>query len=256
MKANALQDLVYELKNIRDRLSVYIKQNDYVYAEVFRTWIKKFNHCVSQYNERSEKKIQLYEIDEWDYSSTQKTMRQGGIDSFISTLSNLIDKIEMDIENDIKQKQEKEIPYYQVRQCFKLKTEGCPVNPKLEKNKIFIGMPFNNDHLDSYNYGIKPVLDFLGYNSFRADNNISNFDIMCKVCRELQSCGLAIFNISDLNPNVMLELGLAYGIGKPVIIIKDTKTRTITDIGSIEYIEYQHAYDLQQKLNKAFSDLI
>lgn len=78
---------------------------------------------------------------------------------------------------------------------------------------------------------------------------------MCKICRELQSCGLAIFNISDLNPNVMLELGLAYGMGKPVIIVKDSKTKIITDIGGIEYIEYTHAHDLQQKLIKALLNI-
>jgi hypothetical protein len=49
----------------------------------------------------------------------------------------------------------------------------------------------------------------------------------------------------------MLEQGLAYGLGKPVIIIKDEKTKAISDLGSIEYIEYSHAYDLMTKLVKA-----
>ena len=59
---------------------------------------------------------------------------------------------------------------------------------------------------------------------------------------------MAIINISGLNPNVMLEQGLAYGLGKPVIILKDKATKAISDLGSIEYIEYSHAGDLQQKI--------
>lgn len=51
--------------------------------------------------------------------------------------------------------------------------------------------------------------------------------------------------------NVLLELGLAYGVGKPVIIIKDTITPAISALGSIEYIEYLHAHDIMQKLTKA-----
>lgn len=64
---------------------------------------------------------------------------------------------------------------------------------------------------------------------------------------------MAIINIPGLNPNVMLEQGLAYGLGKPVIILKDKATKAISDLGSIEYIEYSHAADLQQKLFKALS---
>ncbi len=114
-------------------------------------------------------------------------------------------------------------------------------------------MPFPDEYLDSYNYGIVPALSALGLKHFKADNEISNKDIMCKVCQEIQSCSIAIINISSLNPNVMLEQGLAYGLGKPVIIIKDINTKAISDLGSIEYIEYSHAYDLQQKLLRALN---
>ena len=88
----------------------------------------------------------------------------------------------------------------------------------------------------------------MGMEHYKADNVISNKDIMCKICQEIQSCGKVIANISGLNPNVMLELGLAYGLGKEVIVIKDKKTTTISDLGSVEYIEYSHAGELQQKL--------
>lgn len=52
----------------------------------------------------------------------------------------------------------------------------------------------------------------------------------------------------------MLELGLSYGLGKETIIIKDKETKAVSDIASIEYIEYEHAYDLQCKLMKYFED--
>ena len=106
-------------------------------------------------------------------------------------------------------------------------------------------MSFNDDYRDSYEYGVKLVLDRMGMEHYKADNEISNKDIMCK---EIQSCSTVIANISGLNPNVMLELGLAYGVGKKVIVIKDKKTTIISDLGNVEYIEYSHAGELQQKL--------
>ncbi len=137
---------------------------------------------------------------------------------------------------------------HQMRMCFKIGKNGCPLNPPEKKNRVFVAMPFDDEYKDSYEYGVKIVLEQLGVDHYKADNEISNKDIMCRICCELQSCGMIIANISGLNPNVMLELGLAYGLGKKVIIIKDRKTTSISDLGCVEYIEYSHAGELQQKL--------
>ena len=139
-----------------------------------------------------------------------------------------------------------------MRVCFKTGTRGCPLNPQEKKNKVFVAMPFDDEYFAGYKYGIKIVLEQSGVEHFKADNKISNKDIMCKICEQLQSCGKVIADISGLNPNVMLELGLAYGLGKEVIVLKDKKTTTISDLGSIEYIEYAHVGELQQKLISMF----
>ncbi|MCH3965526.1 MAG: nucleotide-binding protein [Clostridium sp.] len=70
----------------------------------------------------------------------------------------------------------------------------------------------------------------------------------------MQSSKYLIFNISGMNPNVMLELGLSYGLGKETIIIRDKETKTVSDIAGIEYIEYNHAFDLQKKLGEYFEE--
>jgi len=143
---------------------------------------------------------------------------------------------------------------HQMRKCFKLSVDGCPVDPSYSERKVFIAMPFADEYYDSYNYGILPALDSMGLKHYRADDEISNKDIMCKICQEIQSSSVVIINMSGLNANVMLEQGLAYGLGKPVIILKDTNTRAISDLGSIEYIEYSHAGDLEMKLKKALEN--
>jgi len=255
MEIQQLESLLYELKNIYDKAHFYIKGNNYVYTDVFHTWVERYNDCIVRYNKMMNMYRQPFIIDEWDYSSSGKTIKNSAVDFFIATLSDWIKDFEIKI-NDLKNEElQKKTPHNQIRSCFKLNIDICPVDPKLERNKIFVGMPFSDEYLDSFNYGIKLAIEYCGFKYFKADEVISNIDIMCKICRELQSCGLAIFNISDLNPNVMLELGLAYGMGKPVIIVKDSKTKIITDIGGIEYIEYTHAHDLQQKLIKALLNI-
>ena len=114
-------------------------------------------------------------------------------------------------------------------------------------------MPFDDAFRDSYEYGIKLALETSGNIPFKANDEISNKDIMCKICYEMQTCKYLIFNISGLNPNVMMELGFSYGLGKETIIVKDKNTKGISDIAGIEYIEYSHAGDLCSKLVSYFN---
>lgn len=248
-----MQALIYEIRNLRNKVTIYIKNNEYVYTNVYIAWVKEYNILLEKYNALAELRITPMTYNEYELSSTQKTVRIATSEYFTSSIEALAKKIEDDIEIERQKLSELVTPAHQMRKCFKLCLDGCPINPEYTPDKVFIAMPFADDYLDSYNYGIVPTLSALGLKHFKADNEISNKDIMCKICKEIQSCGIAIINISGLNPNVMLEQGLAYGLGKPVIIIKDKSTKAVSDLGSIEYIEYNHAYDLQQKLLQALS---
>jgi hypothetical protein len=246
-----LKGLVLELNNLKRKVDLYKQSNEYIYTNIYSGWIKEYNGLLYKYNAIVELNLNPMACNQWDLSSTQKTVKDATVESFIGSIESISSQIESDIEDDRLKAHELAMPGNQMRRCFKLGLDKCPLNPVLQKNKVFIAMPFDDAYLDSYKYGMIPALDSFGFTYYRADNEISNKDIMCKVCNEIQSCGLAIINISGLNPNVMLEQGLAYGLGKPVMIVKDTNTNAISDLGSIEYIQYSHAYDLMQKLTAA-----
>lgn len=103
----------------------------------------------------------------YDLSSTQKTVRNATIEYFLNTLSGLIEKIKSDIETERLKITEKKILPHQMRKCFKIGSEGCPLNPDYQNNKIFIAMPFSDEYKDSYNYGIVPVLDDWDINTIK-----------------------------------------------------------------------------------------
>ena len=248
MNMNKLQALVYELRGLRDKAKIHCENSEYVYANVYRGWVNEYNTLLEKYNALAELRLTPMKYTQSDLSSTQKTVRDATIQYFIKTMESLAEKIENDVEIERTKSEEVLTPNHQMRKCFKLGIDRCPINPAFQKNRVFVAMPFEKSYLDSYNYGIVPALSSLGLEHYKADNEITNKDIMCKICKEIQSCGLVIINISGLNSNVMLEHGMAYGLGKSVIIIKDKSTKAISDIGSLEYIEYEHAYDLMQKL--------
>ena len=248
METKDLHALIFELRGLGDKAKIYRENNEYIYTNVYRGWVNEYNSLLQKYNALAELRLTPMQYSESDLSSTQKTVRDATVKYFTHTMNSLAKKIESDIEDERLKSKETQIPTHQMRKCFKLGMEQCPMNPPFQRNKVFVAMPFDNAYLDSYNYGIVPALNSLGLEHYRADNKINNKDIMCKICYQIQSCGLAIINISSLNPNVMLEHGIAYGLGKSVIIIKDKATKAISDIGCLEYIEYEHAYDLMQKL--------
>lgn len=244
------RDVLYELNQLYNKASRHINErksaDGYVYANTYRGWLNEYNKIARTYNDLTGANLSMKSVQEYELSSTHKTVRSDMASAFVQSVKDLANRVDSEIQ--IEQNKENPIPAHQMRVCFKTGARCCPLNPPEKKNKVFVAMPFSDDYKDSYEYGVKLVLEQHGIEYYKADNEISNRDIMCKICRELQSCGKVIVNISGLNPNVMLELGLAYGLGKEVIVIKDKKTTSISDLGSVEYIEYSHAGELQQKL--------
>ncbi len=138
--------------------------------------------------------------------------------------------------------------------CFKmgaLCSKQITVNPR----QVFIGMPFRPKFIDSYKHGILPVLEKYDLKCWKADEDFDNIDILCKICEHLQESKYAIMNITDWNANVLFELGLAYGLGKTVIIIKDKDSTVPVDLSGIEYRSYQSSEDLEKSLDSFFSNL-
>ena len=250
-----LQSVKFNLEQLQMKVDNHIKERlsaeGYVYADTYRGWVSEYNNIVSNYNNFTSTKMPNVNISDYELSGSQKTVRQDAANTFLQVICKFLEMVTGDIKNN--QLKDGPIPLHQMRVCFKLGMDRCPLNPNEEKNKVFIAMPFSDKYKDSYEYGIKIALEQAGVKYYRADSEINNKDIMCKICFELQTCGKAIVNISGYNPNVMLELGLAYGLGKKVIVIKDKETTDISDLGSIEYIEYAHACELQQKLRSIFS---
>jgi len=241
-----------ELKKMNDEVNYFRNRNDYFYKNVMEQYAERYNALLKKYHKSTGIPLELFKIYEYELSSSKKTVRDEAVERFKINVSSTKKLVDEQVEVERNKKVSKEIPLHQMRKCLKTGVEGCPKNPILQGNKVFVGMPFDNRYLDSYQYGIEVALQSCGLESYRADKTISNIDIMCKICEQMQICKYLIFNISGLNPNVMLELGLSYGLGKETIIIKDKETKNISDIANAEYIEYSHACELQKKLLKYF----
>ncbi len=58
------------------------------------------------------------------------------------------------------------------------------------------------------------------------------------IVQNLYEDPVIVCDVSGLNPNVMLELGMRLAFDKPLVIVKDDKTRYTFDASPIEHLQY------------------
>lgn len=256
---NTKEKILEDLRNLEiliNDIKQYIKSSEWIYTHVINKYINQINNIINKLKgENVEGFLEEpeFKFEEWEYSTSGKTIRDTGIERLNSRLTKYLELIKFN-RDKIKSPKIK-IKEHEMRRCFKLGISGCPQKPNLDKNKIFVGMPAKPKYKDSYNYGIKIALESYGYEPYLAIEEMNNIDIMCKICFHIQESYATIFNLSGFSPNVMLELGIAYGIGKKAIILSDNETPEITNLKGIEIIKYSNAYDLQQSLPKYLDNI-
>ena len=133
-------------------------------------------------------------------------------------------------------------------QAISILAPGLP-NPSRIPRQIFV----------AYSYKLYPKADYrrvfqeLG-KAFQvdfvfADEKITNLHILQKIANYIRSSRFGVYDISGWNPNVTLELGLAFGLNeKSYIAIDPSKTpvdEVPADLRGIDRIQYGSYTELQ-----------
>jgi hypothetical protein len=90
-----------------------------------------------------------------------------------------------------------------------------------EPDTCFVAMPFSQPYDDRYPALYQPMMRRVGYRTLRAWGGLSNefhFDLLLTL---IDKSGAVLAELSGLNPNVLLELGYAYGREKVVLPMAD-----------------------------------
>ena len=113
--------------------------------------------------------------------------------------------------------------------------------PPIQKDKCFVIMPFDKE-LNKVYGNIKAQLEEEGYHCVRADEVAGSTSIMGKILNQMLSSQFVIADITNANPNVFYELGVAhsYKDASNVIIIKEETKECPFDITHLSYITYSN----------------
>ncbi|HWM89643.1 MAG TPA: hypothetical protein VN493_02635 [Thermoanaerobaculia bacterium] len=125
------------------------------------------------------------------------------------------------------------------------------------KPRVFVAMPFADSMDDLFHYGIQGAVNAAGFLCERAD--ISSFvgDVMEWVKQRITGATLVIADLSTANPNVYLEVGYAWGCGRPtVLLVRDTAKLEFDARGQkcLTYKSIRHLEEILCKELKALEE--
>ncbi len=121
---------------------------------------------------------------------------------------------------------------YQETQFFMLEYEEITVKPKL----AFVILPFKNILI--FEKVLKPIFEEYGYEILKADDMFST-TIMQGVANLIKQAGIIVADLTNRNPNVFYELGLAHALNKKVLLITQNGDDVPTDLKAHRYYKYE-----------------
>lgn len=241
--------LVDDFNYLLARISKYLKNNQYVYLRAFHSWQDVYNQAAERLNSDKTIRVPVFKLTAVDYSPSGKSIKQECVEKFVKTVSHQVGRLEDKI-NELKMAAaDKLVRKSPLERFFHRGRDGAPIEPPTAEKRIFVAIPAGETALNTFWQGIQPALETQGLSFFLADRPKFDDAALCELGQELHSCRLAICNISGQAANVMLALGLAYGAGKPVIVLQQQDDVTLGALASNGYVRYTGTTDLKTALS-------
>ncbi len=123
------------------------------------------------------------------------------------------------------------------------------------KPNVFVAMPFTKEMEDTFHYGIQGAVNAAGYLCERADQSVFTGDVIQWVKKRIACASLIIADLSTANPNVYLEVGYAWGCGKPTVLLVRDATELKFDVKNQRCLVYTNIKDLEDNLRRELQTL-
>jgi len=115
-------------------------------------------------------------------------------------------------------------------------SEAVSVTP--DGDAVFVIMPFKEPFNEYYEKIIKPAISELNHRVIRSDEIYSPSSFLQTIWNSIINSKLVIAELTNVNPNVLYELGLCHAINKTVIIMAQSMEDIPADLRHINCIIY------------------
>ncbi len=116
------------------------------------------------------------------------------------------------------------------------------------KPHAFVAMPFSRQMDDVYYFGIEQPVHAMGLLCERVDQASFSGHILDQIRERIDTAAVVIADLTTANPNVYLEVGYAWGRGRPtILLVQDVKDLRF-DVQSQRCLVYDRIIDLTRLL--------
>jgi hypothetical protein len=129
-----------------------------------------------------------------------------------------------------------------------------PAEPKRKKS-VFVATPFTDEFEDIYQFGIYAAVRRCGYVCEKVDESVFTGPIIEQITEGIRNATFVIADLSLERPNVYLEVGYAWGLKKPVVLVAREGQRLHFDLVHHKCLFYKNIGRLSEALEKSIRDL-
>lgn len=112
----------------------------------------------------------------------------------------------------------------------------------------FIAMQFSEPYNEVYRDAIRPLVEEIGFEPFRVDEASGPGVILNDIWTRITEASVVIAEISEPNPNVYYEIGVAHALRKPTVLLAQRGTKLPFDIGPHRCIFYDNSIPGRSRL--------
>lgn len=123
------------------------------------------------------------------------------------------------------------------------------------KPHAFVAMPFKKEMNDIFYYGIQQPVRALDFICERVEQAAFLGDILEQVKKKIETAAVVVADLTDANANVYLEVGYAWGKGRPTILLIHSSQEPRFDVQGQRYLKYESIKNLENLLNKELKEL-
>jgi hypothetical protein len=113
------------------------------------------------------------------------------------------------------------------------------VTSSMREYHYFVAHEFGAQQRDDLRAAIEAAFKGSGLKGYYADIELRQKHILEKIMERIRTTQFGIYDVTNGNPNVCLELGIAIALGKPYYIVCKKGAACPTDLQGLDRIEYE-----------------
>ncbi len=136
-----------------------------------------------------------------------------------------------------------------------VRSDGLMDRTPDDQPHLFVALPFDPEMRDLFRYGIQGPARSAGFLCEHFSDTPFIGDVLDRIKETIKTSTAVIGVLTGDNPNVFLEVGYSWGIGRPTILVSKDGPVAPFDVRGERHVRYSSISDLEDKLGKELADL-